>query len=153
MVTTGVEETLALYESAVAAAGDGLADATHDAIVAEYRRRQSRIPFESGALRKALTDPSDRFHSVEVKVIRKGWALEVGVSGNFARDQVTRATVFQKKRIPQPVTKRVVAAVHAEYEAQLGVLASSGDSLIGDVGLGKLRRRSKRKSRRGRRRK
>lgn len=147
MATEGVEETLALYEAARNALSASLADVAHDAIVAEYQRRASRIPVETGALRKALTDQSDRAHSAEVTATRKGWALAVGVRGSWSSDQVLRASVFQRDRIPQPVSRRVVGAIHAAYEAGIGAVAT-GDRKLGDIGVGKIRRANPRRRRR-----
>ena len=145
----GLDETLDLYQSAIDAMGEQLADAVHEAIIEEYRRREAKIPVHTGALRKALLNPRDRFHSAEVKPTRRGWALEVGVTGNWTdpNPNPLRAAVFQghRKKIPQPVTRRVVAAVHAAYEG-----AISAGSLTGDVGAGRIRRRSKRRRRRRR---
>ena len=86
MGVEGIEEALELYEAAVAAAGEHLAEIVHVAIVEEYRRRQDKIPVHTGALRKALVNPNDRFHSAVVLPTRKGWALEVGVKGNWGNN-------------------------------------------------------------------
>lgn len=150
MATEGVEEALALYAAARDAISSVLADVAHDAIVAEYRRRESRIPVLTGALRKALTDPSDRAHSAEVSTTARGWALAVGVRGAWESDQVVRATAFQRDRIPQPVSRRVVEAVHAAYEEQIGEAVATGSAQLGDIGLGRVRRANPRRRRRRR---
>ena len=183
MVTEGVDEALALYDAALQATGDHLADIVHAAILEEYKRRESAIPVHTGALRKALLNPNDRFHSANVSPTAKGWALEVGVTGNWGSTAVKsdrrkkgkdgtgdpkerarkrakptgkssplRASVFQgqkkKSGLIQPVTRRVVEAVHAAYE---GAISAGADGLLGDVGKGRIVRRAKRKSRARRR--
>lgn len=155
MPVDGLEEALEVYDAAAQAVGESLADVAHAAIVDEFRRRASKIPFATGALRKALTTPRDRFHHAEVTPSRKGWFLSVGVRGTWdaKAPNPLRAAVFQgqrrPRRIPQPVTRKVVEAVHAAYEASLPV--GRGNDLAGDVTIGRIRKKNKRRSR-GRRR-
>jgi hypothetical protein len=186
VATEGIDETLALYDAAWQAAQEGLADAVHDAIIEEMKRRIAKVPVLTGALRKALTNKNDRAHNAEVVITRKGWALDVGVSGkwgptNPSRDKrpdgtlknesrrggrrdkphkapkttnTLRALIFRRnqKQVPRPVTRRVVEAAHAEYEATILRLAGEGGGgLTGDLTLGKIgQRRKKRRSRRRR---
>ena len=152
MTITGLDEALALYDNAGHAVGTSLADVAHEAIVDEFKRRESRIPFKSGALRKALTQPGDRFHHAEVTTSSKGWFLSVGARGNFkdSGPNALRAAIFQghARKIPQPVTRRVVEAIHKAYEAGLPV--GGGSDLAGDVTVGKIRKKNKRRRRRRR---
>ena len=176
MTTEGLDEVLDLYQAAMDAAGEHLASIVHGAIIEEYKRRESRIPVHTGALRKALVNPNDRFHSAVVVVTRKGWALEVGVKGNWgnsAPKKERRKKVAdgkgdpkdreRKRRKPtgtsnalratvfQGQQKRIIQpvtrrVVEIVHEAYEGAI-SSGNELTGDIALGKVAKRNKRKRR------
>ena len=103
----GIQAALNLYRATNDAAHEAI-DAAHAAIVAEYRRQRRKIPDDTGALRRSLTDPKDRAHVV----VQDGDKVAVGSS--------VRAARFQAYRLPRPDPRRVTAAIPDQYEPDIG---------------------------------
>jgi len=75
------------------------ADAVHDAILRSMQEKSSRIPIDSGALRRSLLNRRDRAHHY---VAHPDGSIEYGSTLGQA--------FYQRHRIPAPNTRAVATA-------------------------------------------